>query len=73
MSTIPTSAQEHWWVKMVKDYMRFLAVHVINESKIVCLPDEYRFIHTDGVLQISYRMLSRELKVHCNAAKRCDE
>ncbi|KAG6986738.1 hypothetical protein G7Y79_00073g098370 [Physcia stellaris] len=38
---------------MVKDYMRFLAVHVINESKI-----------------ISYRMLSRELKVHCNAAKR---
>ncbi|KAL8787414.1 MAG: hypothetical protein Q9195_007789 [Heterodermia aff. obscurata] len=38
---------------MAKDYMRFLAVHVISESQI-----------------ISYRMLSRELKVHCNAAKR---
>ncbi|KAL8816703.1 MAG: hypothetical protein Q9191_008284 [Dirinaria sp. TL-2023a] len=54
---------------MAQDYKQWLAAEVVSESKIVRhQKSNYNTVLIN--LQVTYRMLSRELKVHVNAAKR---
>lgn len=53
---------------MAVDYKRFLAENVLSERRTVC----FRFLLSAVcmlILQVTYRLLSRALRVHCNLAK----
>ncbi|TKA75951.1 hypothetical protein B0A49_03709 [Cryomyces minteri] len=59
---------------MADKYNEYLAVNVLNEDRVVGFPShsplaEFRCANDRGVVQVSYRSLSRALKVHSNLAK----
>jgi len=54
---------------MTQKYQDWLAAQIINEGNIVNPKPPPRLVFLADARQISYRSLSRALKVHSNAAK----
>jgi len=54
---------------MTQKYQDWLATQIINEGNIVNPKPPPRLVFLADARQISYRSLSRALKVHSNAAK----
>lgn len=55
---------------MAARYKEYLAMNVLNEGQIVCSPwASLPKVCLANRTQVSYRALSRALKVHVNAAK----
>ena len=50
-------------------FKEYLAVNVLNESKVVRQPAFTTYDHAPNNLQVDYRLLSRAIKVHVNLAK----
>lgn len=53
---------------MAQNYTEYLAINVLNEQQLVSL-DADAVVDVTDAFQISYRSLSRALKVHSNLAK----
>ena len=53
----------------MEDYKKFLAEQILTEDKVVCVTFPSPEIPTLTRGQVSYRLLSRAMKVHVNTAK----
>ncbi len=51
------------------DYKMYLASSILTEDKVVCVSHVVDVLKGLTSLQITYRLLSRALKVHVNVAK----
>ena len=58
---------------MAQDYMKYLAVNVLNEERLVGCSMVQRRWRLTALNQVTYRALSRALKIHGNLAKKYEK